>query len=676
MIQSKFPELLHGGDYNPEQWMKQKDTIWRQDMEYARKAGINTLSIGIFSWSFLEPEDGVYDFAWMDEVMDNLAANEIKAVLATPSGARPPWLAEKYPSVLRMTNERMRRVYGGRHNSCLSSPDYRRKVTEINTRLAQRYANHPALAIWHISNEYNNDCHCPLCQARFQEWLRARYGTIDQLNDCWWNSFWSHRYTSFEQVESPTSPSWLGENESPAAQLAWKRFCTDNLVDFFNMEIAPLRQATPDIPVTANMMGTFTGLDYYKLGRAMDISSWDNYPQWTGDERDVAVSEQSAFKHDLMRGVSDQKPFLLMESSPSAVNWFSCNRIRTPGTLMYQSMQAIAHGSDSVQYFQFRAGRGGSEQYHGAVINHTGSANTRVFREVTDVGAALKQIAPVAGSVTRNQVALLYDWNDRWALDIAWFLHRGNQKYEETVLDHHAALSMQGIGIDMIDQDSEIDAYRVVVAPMAYLIRDGFSEKIEKFVQNGGRLVLTYASGYVNEESLTFQEPNPCLLHSIAGIRVDEIDALDDRRTNHFIWNGKRYEVKEVAELSTLDGAKQLAGYEEQFYAEKPMLTVHPYGDGCCYYIAARTDADFLCDLYDKVLAEAGISLLATEMTDGVKVTARYDGDNQYVFLMNSSHAKGTATVTKPMRDLQTGELIDGMCTVQPMSIRVLVSAN
>lgn len=672
MITSKFPELLHGGDYNPEQWMAQKDTIWKQDMEHAKKAGINTLSIGIFSWSYLEPEDGVYDFIWMDEVMDNLAANGIKAVLATPSGARPPWLAQKYPSVLRMSNERLRNVYGGRHNSCVSSPDYRRKVTEINTRLAERYQNHPALAIWHISNEYNNDCHCPLCQERFREWLKERYETIENLNDCWWNSFWSHRYTSFDQVQSPTAPSWMGECESPAAQLAWKRFCTDNLVDFFNMEIKPLKRLTPDIPVTANMMGTFTGLDYYKLGRAMDISSWDNYPQWTGDERDIAVSEMSAFKHDLMRGVSDQKPFLLMESSPSAVNWFSCNRLRVPGTLMYQSLEAIAHGSDSVQYFQFRAGRGGSEQYHGAVINHTGSTNTRVFHEVEEVGAALKQLAPIAGSRTRNQVGLLYDWNDRWALDIAWFLNRGNQKYEETVLDHHAALSAQGIGVDMINQDSDISAYQMIVAPMAYLVKDEFCQKLEAFVKNGGHLVFTYATGYVDDESLTLQDAQQCLLHKVAGIHVDEIDALDEKRSNHFIWNGKRYDIKEVAELSTLNGASALSVYQEQFYADHPLLTLNEYGKGRCYYIAARTDRDFLCDLYAELLKSAAIDPLALDLTSGIKATARYDGDTQFLFLSNASHEDLVVGLPKPMRDMNSGELMDGKCSLKGLSIRVL----
>ena len=367
-----YPELLHGGDYNPEQWMEQKETIWKEDMAYAKQAGINTLSIGIFSWSYLEPEDGVYDFSWMDEVMDNLAANGMKAVLATPSGARPPWLAVKYPSVLRMTDRRERNVFGARHNACYSSPDYERKVTEINTRLAQRYKDHPALLLWHVSNEYNNECHCPLCQARFREWLKERYGTIENLNRQWWNGFWSHRYNSFEEINSPSS---IGDG-TPCLHLAWKRFSTDNLIRFFKTEIAPLRKYTPNVPVTANLMHTSEVLDYFKLGRELDVSSWDNYPPWTGDERDLHVSRHSAFCHDLMRGVCDQKPFLLMESSPSAVNWQPINRLRKPGTVLFQGLQAVAHGSDSVQYFQYRAGRGRHTDFrHSHAPHHQAPGN-------------------------------------------------------------------------------------------------------------------------------------------------------------------------------------------------------------------------------------------------------------------------------------------------------------
>ena len=664
-----YPELLHGGDYNPEQWMEQKDTIWKEDMRYAREAGINTLSVGIFSWSYLEPEDGVYDFSWMDEVMDNLAQNGIKAVLATPSGARPPWLARKYPSVLRMTDRRERQLYGDRHNACYSSPDYERKVQEINIRLAERYKNHPALLMWHVSNEYNNECHCPLCQQRFREWLRERYGTIENLNRCWWNAFWSHRFNCFEEIESP-SP--IGESTNPALLMAWKRFSTDNLVRFIRTETEPLRRITPDVPVTTNMMHIFPGLDYFAVGKAIDVSSWDNYPAWTGDARDLEVSRETAFRHDLMRGVCDQKPFLMMESAPSSVNWHTINALRKPGTILYQGLQAVAHGSDSVQYFQFRAGRGGSEQYHGAVIDRTGTNNTRTFHEVAEVGSTLKKLKAVAGSETRNDVALLYDWNVRWALDDAWMLHRGNQKYAETVRSFHTALSALGYGVDIVDETCDLDGYQVLVAPMAYMMREGFGEKLKAFVSGGGTLVTTYVSGWVNEELLTYMDADPSPLNEITGVHVDECDALDDVTFAHFSWRGKRYRVKEVAELATPVTATPLAAYTDRFYACQPCFTVNEYGEGRCYYVAARTDTAFLHDALRYILSEESVWPLLDDLPEGVTVTARYQGEKRFLFAMNATMDEKTVELPDAMHEVLTDKLCYEHCAVPPLSIRVL----
>ena len=668
-MQFKYPELLHGGDYNPDQWMEQKDTIWKEDMEYARQAGINTLSIGIFSWAVLEPEDGVYNFDWMDEVMDNLAANGIKAVLATPSGARPPWMAEKYPSVLRMTSEGLRQKYGDRHNACYSSPDYERKVTEMNTRLAERYKDHPALMLWHVSNEYNNECHCPLCQQRFREWLKERYGTIENLNRCWWTGFWAHRYNSFDEIESP-SP--IGDSTNNGLNQAWKRFNTDNLIRFFKTEIAPLRRLTPNVPVTTNLMYLFEGLDYFRLGRELDIASWDNYPTWKGDDRDLITSNESAFNHDIIRGVCDQKPFLLMESSPSSVNWQPLNRLRMPGTLMYQSLQAISHGSDSVQYFQFRAGRGGCEQFHGAVIERFGTNTTRAFREVSEVGAALKKLKAVAGSVTRNRIALLYDINVRWALDDAWLLHKNNQKYVETVQAFHSTLSLMGYGVDIVDETCDISGYDVFIAPMAYMIREGFGEKVKAFVENGGIFLTTYVTGYVNDELLTYLDADPCPLNEITGIHADECDALDKQTFAHFDWNGKTYTVREMAEVSHVTTAETLAAYSDRFYAGQPVLTVNSFGKGKAYYLAVRTDDAFLFDLLKTIIPFAPI---AEEWSEGVSFTERFGENGRFVFVHNPLHKPGKAVFAKAMRDLLTGEEIGMECAVDGLTIRVLTEA-
>ena len=661
------PVFLHGGDYNPEQWIREKDVIWPQDMAFARRAGINTLSVGIFSWAMLEPREGEFHFEWLDEVMDMLAKNGIKAVLATPSGARPPWMAEKYPEVLRVDEERRRHLFGARHNHCLTSPVYREKVRVINTLLAERYKDHPALGMWHISNEYGGTCHCPLCQEKFREWLKERYGTIDHLNDAWWGTFWSHRYSSFDQVESP-SP--IGENGHHGLKLAWKRFTSQQFCDFYAWEIAPLKTITPDIPCTTNLMHIYPEIDYFALGRLLDRSSWDNYPMWTNDRRDAVVAAEAAFKHDLMRGVGGNKPFMMMESSPSAVNWQAVNRLRTPGILMLQGMQAVAHGSDSVQYFQFRKGRGASEKFHGAVVSHDNSMENRVFKEVCQVGERLKQLAPILGSAPENEIALIFDWENRWALNDAAFGLR-NKKYEETVMAHHRALMRQGFGVDVIDETCALDGYRMVIGPMTYMLRPGFAEKVRAFVEKGGVYVTTYCSGWVDEEDLCFMGGFPGPLRQVVGVWDEETDALDETQHNHFTWRGKTYQTRDFSALLHLESAKALAVYEERFYKGYPAMTENAFGQGICYDLAARTEEDFLRDFYAWACGRAGIRPILQGLEEGVLCARRIGEQGEFLFVMNSLPEE--AFVEFPAcREVENGERHEGKTPLRPYQVLAL----
>jgi beta-galactosidase len=638
-IAKNMPHMLHGGDYNPDQWIRWKDTVWKEDMRLAKLAGINSLSVGIFAWAMLEPEEGKYQFGWLDEVMDMLAENNISAVLATPSAARPAWMSQKYPEVLRVNSDRRRILHNGRHNHCLTSPVYREKTAAINTALAERYKSHPALGVWHISNEFGGECHCPLCQERFRGYLKKRYGSLDALNVAWWADFWAHTFTDWSQIESPC-PWPQGETSVHGLNLDWMRFTTEQYVDFYLHETKPLKAITPEIPCTANLMGTYPGIDYFRLAQVLDVVSWDSYPQWTGTDKDIGTAVYFSFLHDLNRSLKG-KPFMLMESSPSATNWRPVAKLHRPNVHMLQSMQAIAHGSDTVQYFQFRKSRGSAEKLHAAVVDHVGTENTRVFRDIAELGKRLAGMDAIVGTATPAETAVVYDWQNRWALDDAKGFLQQKTAYHDTVVSHYAAFWRQGIPVDVIDstliaKPGNIDKYRLLVAPMLYMLRPGVAEAIGNFVQQGGTFIATYITGNVDENDLCFSGGFPGPLRGTLGIWCEEVDSLYPEDRNALVWKGKRYEAFDFCERIHAEGAAVLGTYGDDFYAGQPALTVNSHGKGKAFFIAARTGEDFLDDFYRDITAGAGVKrILDKELPRGVTAQVRRDGSTDYVFLLN-----------------------------------------
>jgi beta-galactosidase len=604
-------------------------------MRLAKLAGINTLSVGIFSWTALEPEEGQYRFEWLDEVMDMLAENGIVAVLATPSGARPAWMGKKYPEVLRVNENRQRNVHGERHNHCLSSPVYREKTRAINALLAKRYKGHPALGVWHISNEYSGACHCPLCQAKFREYLKNKYKTLDALNEAWWSAFWSGTITDWDQIESPGSPGNGGHN---GLKLDWRRFTTEQHVDFYLNETAPLKEITPEVPCTTNLMAGYTGIDYARFAEVLDVASWDSYPQWTSAEGNAEIGLRTSYLHDLIRGLK-RRPFMLMESSPSATNWRPVAKLHRPGVHALQSLQALAHGADTVQYFQFRKGRGGPEQYHGAVVDHEGSENTRVFRDVAELGRRLKSLDDLVGADTPARAALIHDYQVRWALEDAKGFLQDKTGYGETLISHYRPFWKRGIPLDVIDLRQTLDKYRLVIAPMLYMLREGAAERIDAFVQQGGTFVATYVTGYVNESALAFPGGFPGPLKETLGLWSEEIDALYSGESNSVEWNGKSYRAFDLCELIHARGAEALGVYGGDFYAGRPALTLNRRGKGRSYFIAARTGEDFLDDFYRHACAEAGVTPLYGDLPEGVTAQIRSNGEKDFVFLLNFTGA-------------------------------------
>lgn len=631
-----FDKLLYGGDYCPEQWLEYPE-ILEQDITYMKNAGINVVTLGVFAWSVYEPIEGEYHFEWLEEIIENLYANGINVILATPSGARPVWLAKKYEEVLRVNKDGTRNLFGGRHNHCFTSTIYRDKVRKINVELAKRFANHPAVIMWHISNEYNGECHCPLCQEAFRTWLKNKYGTIDGINKNWWLTFWSHRYDSFEQIESPQV---LGEMDVHGLNLAWKRFVTDQTIDFMKAEIEALREGGATQPTTTNLIYNLKGLNYAELMKHVDYVSWDSYPDWH-KEKCVEVAMDTGLVHDYMRCLK-QKPFLLMESCPSSPNWQVVSKLKEPGLLMNASLQAIAHGSNSVQYFQIRQGRGGFEKFHGAVIDQYGGDDTRVYHEVKEIGESLALLKDIAYSKVKASVAIIYDTESRWAMEDAQGPRNKGLFYHEAVMKSYRALKRYGLNVDVIDTTKELDKYKVIVVPMLYMFRGDIEKRIKGFVHKGGTLIMTYWSGIVDENDLCFMGGTPHKLIDVLGIRSEEIDGLEDEDVNDItpvIGNrlgiNKEYRCNHLCELIDVNDASVLMTYKSKFYAGKAALTYNSYGNGKAYYICADMEQKFYDDVFERILQDDGIRGLMKGIPENVEITSRETDTHIYVFLQN-----------------------------------------
>lgn len=668
----KFPHMLHGGDYNPEQWLDQPEVL-EEDIRLFRKAHINCVSLGIFSWAKLEPEEGVYDFGWLDEIIDRLYANGIYTVLATPSGARPQWLAQKYPEVLRVRPDGLRNFYGHRQNHCYTSPLYREKVTQIDTRLAEHYANHPAVILWHISNEFGGECHCELCQAAFREWVQKKYGTLDKLNHAWWANFWSHTYTDWSQVHSP-SP--VGETSVHGLDLDWRRFVTHQTIDFMKTEIAAVKAVNPDIPVTTNMMTMYTyELNYFAFRDALDVISWDNYPEWhnpyMGNEE---VAKDCAMTHDMMRSLQ-KKPFLLMECTPNATNWQGVSKLKKPGMHQLSVIEAVAHGADSGQYFQLRQSRGSCEKFHSAVISNTGTENTRTFREVTDIGAVLEQLSDrVYGSGTPAETAILFDTENKWALDKCQGPRNIGLDYFGNIRRNYSYFWKNGINVDIIDSTFDLSGYKLVIAPMLYLFRDGIQEKLRRFVRNGGTLVTTCFTGVVNDTDLSFLgEATEDKLSDVLGLWVEEVDSLYDCESNRTTWNGKSYSLKELCEICHPTTCETLAVYETDFYAGKPVLTKNQFGKGVAYHVSASADTDFFHALYAKLAAACDLTYaIRTAVPDGVSLTWRQSDTEKLIFVQNFGDSAAAVQLDQPYENILSGETVSGSLNIEKYGFAVL----
>lgn len=637
----RLSHLWHGADYYPEQW---SEDVWAEDMDLMDEVRFTTVTLGVFAWAEIEPDEGEFHFDWLDKVFNLIKAKGRRIALATPSAAPPAWLAKAYPDILRAGPDRVRQLHGNRVNFCWSSQLYRDKVRTINEKLAERYGGEPALALWHVGNEYGGSCYCSECRKAFVLWLRGRFGDdLEELNRAYWSRFWSHRFTHWEQIEIPGPPR--GDVSMPGLELDFRRFTTEQIIDFFRNEVLPIRRLSPGTPVTTNLMGFYDGIDPWKLAPELDVVSWDSYPYFGDAPIDARGWAKTGMTHDLTRSLGGGKPFLLMECSPSSSNWYPYMALKPPGGHLFEAMQAVGHGSDSVMYFQWRQGRGGQEQFHGAVIEAGQGRSSRVFRDVAEVGRVLEALSDVAGSRAPAEVALVYDWEAAWALDAASGPVQGSKGYFDTCLDFYVPLWEAGISVDVVNQDVDLGGYRLVLAPMLYLLKPGVVERLKAFVEQGGTLVASYLTAWVDERGLIPENGPFAALSELFGIRFEELDALYPGRHPRIVLprgimaglEGS-YEVKDFAEQVQSIDAEVLGVYAKTWYEGRPAMTKKRHGDGAAYYLGARLGADFNGPFFEALTTSLKIRRnYPMTVPTGVSVQRRVDGDDEFLFLLNSS---------------------------------------
>ena len=641
-LNPKLLQLWHGGDYNPEQWPRDVST---EDMSLMLDTEFHVATLGVFSWVKLEPTEGEFDFEWLDEVIRLLTENNRYFVLATPSAAPPAWMARKYPEIIRTGADRVRRLHGNRVNYNFSSPIYQEKCRIIATKLAERYGNHPNLLAWHVSNEYGGADYSTESAEAFRKWLGNKFNdNLDALNEAYCTAFWSHSFSDWSEIDPPGAP--YGETAIQGLTVDWRRFTTDQTVAFMQIEAAPLRELSPHVPITTNMMGTYPELNYRRFSEHLDFISWDSYPAFAGPMTDAKTWIMAAFRHDLMRGLKRGTPWLLMEYSPGSSNWYESMALKRPGMHRFEGWQAVAHGADGVQYFQWRQSRGSQEQLHGAVVGHGSSRNARVYQDVRQLGHELLEWPEIVGSVPKPEIAVIFDWESWWALEAACGPTQRPKRYPETCTDYYGYFWQAGIPTDVIGMDDSLDDYKIVVVPMAYSVRSGFAERVEAFVAGGGHVVFTYLSGWTDENSLIFTEGFLGPLRNVLGIYSEEIDVLPRESTVPVFFNNEQYAAHDFCELVHATSAEVIAEYAGEFYAGRPAVTQNSFGAGTATYVAFRHDDRFLRDLMDPIVKRAEVGHpFPGDLPDGVTVQVREAANATYFFLLNAN-ATGVSLAT------------------------------
>ncbi|MFT4220527.1 MAG: beta-galactosidase [Microbacterium sp.] len=661
----RLDALAFGGDYNPDQW---PESVWADDIRLMRDAGVNLVSLPVFSWPQLEPEPGVYDWGWLDRVLDLLWEGGIKVDLATATATPPSWLVRAHPEMLPMDADGRRLEFGSRQAYCPSSPVWRENVARMARAVAERYGSHPALALWHVSNEYGDHisrCWCPESAAHFRHWLADRYGDLDTLNTAWGTTVWGQRYTSWEHIETPKrAPGPI----NPTTLLDFERFSSDALLELFRLEVDILREATPDIPVTTNFLSAFRDLDYWKFAELEDVVTDDAYP----DPADPLSPVGAALNYGLMRSLKGGRPWLLLEQAPSATSWRDVNVPKAPGRMRSDSLQAIANGSDGALFFQWRQARSGQEKFHSSMLGHRGE-RSRTYRETKALGLELPRLEPVRGTRVRTKVALVVDWDSWWGSSAPESLPSQRLHWIEQARAWHRALYALGHAVDAVRATGPFDGYDLVVAPNLYVLDDAAASALSAFASSGGTLVVGPFSGVVDPAERVHGGGAPGPLRDVLGVEVDEQWPIADGLAEAVDYQGAALANRVWSEwLETRPETEARGRYASGELDGRPAITVRRAGAGAGWYLSAVLDHDGLVTVFRDILSSAGLP--ARARTDlALEAVTRSDDETDYTFVLN--HGLAPLTVRVPAgRDLLTGESTDGTITLPRFGVAVLAA--
>ncbi|OIJ94084.1 beta-galactosidase [Streptomyces monashensis] len=658
--------LAFGGDYNPEQW---PESVWQEDVRLMREAGVTMVSVGIFSWALLEPAPGEYDFGWLDRVIGLLHENGIRVDLGTPTVAPPAWFYRAHPEALPVTADGTRYEFGSRGAICHSNADYRAAARAVTVKLAERYGDHPALALWHVHNEYGvpvSACYCDSCAAHFRRWLARTHGTVEAVNEAWGTAFWGQRYTGFEQINPPRATPTVG---NPGQALDYKRFADATIRENFTAERDILHRLSPGVPVTTNFMTALSqcdSIDYWAWGREVDLVTNDHYLITDGRRTHVNL----AMAADLTRSVAGGAPWLLLEHSTSGVNWQPRNPAKAPGQMARNSLGHVARGSEGAMFFQWRQSRRGAEKFHSSMLPH-GGTDTRVWREVIELGASVESLSPIRGTRTEADAAMLWDWQSWWAQNLSW---RPSEDHDprERADSFYEALYDRHLTVDFAHPEADLSAYPLVVVPALYLMTEAAGHNVREYVENGGTLVVSYFSGIVDEHDAVHEGAYPGALRDVLGLTVEEFSPLlKDERVRLTGPDGSELTGDVWTEFVVPRGAETVWTYADGLTAGRPAVTRHPLGHGTAWYVSTRLDAQGLDALIGWAADDAGLAPRA-DLPRDVEVVRRSGASGTYLFAINHTAGDTKVPLESPGTELLTGERAAGRLPVPAGAVRVV----